>query len=185
MVFEDGIGQVKPKQKEQKISNFSQWLDAFTIFASVYFVKHPMQAIPMFRYMALIKRGAEKVKGNWIYYDIQFRLKKSYITSLSWASVHAELRMMEFNHQLLLKMFHISSQHSPAINATILTTRVSVTSQIVIICTVVFSFGFHSLVKCYKANATATTNHSANSNCTNRFIPHSRNQQLQHPKGRP
>ena len=53
-----------------------------------------MQAIPMFRYMALIKRGAEKVKGNWLDYDIQFRLKKSYNSSLSWASVDAELWMM-------------------------------------------------------------------------------------------
>jgi hypothetical protein len=49
VVFEDGAFQVKPKQKEQKISNLSQWIDAFAIFASVYLVKHPSQAIPFFR----------------------------------------------------------------------------------------------------------------------------------------
>ena len=82
-VFEDSIVQVKPTQNEQKISNLSQWLDAFAIFASVYLVKHPMQAIPMFRYTTLIKSGAEKVKGNQLDYDIQYRLKKFHNTSLS------------------------------------------------------------------------------------------------------
>jgi hypothetical protein len=83
VVFEDGAFQGKPKQKEQKISNLSQWIDAFAIFASVYLVKHPSQAIPLFRYMALIKRGAEKNRDNWIDYDIQFWLKKAADTSLN------------------------------------------------------------------------------------------------------
>ena len=186
VVFEDGIVQVKPKQKEQKISNLSQWLDAFAIFASVYLVKHPTQAIPIFRYMALIKRGAEKVKGNWLDYDIQFRLKKSYNSSLSWASVDAELWMMymqpstpsnnvpqqqsgqprnkcyDFNYQGVCNKPNCNYLHS------------------CLKCS-----GFHSLVKCYKANSTATSNQPTNSNLTNRSHPHSRNQHFQHPKGRP
>lgn len=89
IVFEDGVFQVEPKHKKQTISNISQWLDAFAIFASVYLVKYPTEGIPLFRYMALIKRGAEKVKGNLLDYDIQFRLKKSFNISLCWAYVDA------------------------------------------------------------------------------------------------
>jgi hypothetical protein len=36
VVFENGVIQVKQNTKEQTITNISQWIDAFTIFALVY-----------------------------------------------------------------------------------------------------------------------------------------------------
>ena len=133
VVFEDGIVQVKPKQKEQNISNLSEWLDAFAIFASIHLVKHPMQAIPMFRYMTLIKRGPERVKGNWLDYNIQFRLKKSYNTSLSWVLVDAELWMMYVQPSTPANNVSYQQSVQPLNKFYDLTSRVFVTSQIVII----------------------------------------------------
>lgn len=57
IVFEGGVFQVKPKNKETKITNFSQWMDAFFIYASISLEKHPLQAISLLRYMSTIERG--------------------------------------------------------------------------------------------------------------------------------
>ncbi|XP_062591086.1 uncharacterized protein LOC134252606 [Saccostrea cucullata] len=91
IVFEDGAFQLKPKTKEQKIVNISQWVDAFLIYGSIYLVKHPTEALSLFRYTATIKRGADNMYQGWQEYDIQFRLKKSFNSAISWASVDAEL----------------------------------------------------------------------------------------------
>lgn len=58
VVFEDGVFQVKQKHKETKITNFSQWMDAFLIYASIYWKKHILQVISLLRYMSTIKRGS-------------------------------------------------------------------------------------------------------------------------------
>lgn len=163
VVFEDGIFQVKPKQKEQKISNLSQWLDAFAIFASVYLVKHPTQAIPMFRYMALIKRGAEKVKGNWLDYDVQFRLKKSYNTSLSWASVDVELWMMYMQPSTPANVSHQQSVQPRNKCYDFNYQGVCNKPNCNYLHSCLKCSGFHSLVKCNKANATATSDQPTNS----------------------
>lgn len=91
IVFDGGVFQVKPKNKETKIANFSQWMDAFFIYASIYLEKHPLQAISLFRYMSTIKRGAASNNSGWLDYDVQFRLKKSVDSSLNWGSIDAEL----------------------------------------------------------------------------------------------
>lgn len=93
IVYHDGAIQVKPKYKDETIVSISQWTDAFLIFASIYCVKHSSQAVHLFRYMATIRKGAERSPNscNWREYDVQFRLKKSIDSSLSWGSVDAEL----------------------------------------------------------------------------------------------
>lgn len=43
LVFEDGQIKVKPKSKEKKITNISEWTDAFLILSAIYFKKFPEQ----------------------------------------------------------------------------------------------------------------------------------------------
>lgn len=78
IVYHDGAIQVKPKYKDETIVSISQWTDAFLIFASIYCAKHSSQAVYLFRYMATIRKGAERSPNscNWRDYDVQFRFKK-------------------------------------------------------------------------------------------------------------
>jgi hypothetical protein len=91
LVFEEGVFVLKPKHAEKKIANFLQWLDAFLVYASIYVQKHPSQAIPLLRYISTMKKGASNHNLGWIDYDVQFRLKKSVDSSLSWGSIDSEL----------------------------------------------------------------------------------------------
>lgn len=63
IVYEDGTLQIKPKIKEQKIVNISQWMDVFLIFGSIYLVKHPSESLPLLNGMARVKRGDNMYHG--------------------------------------------------------------------------------------------------------------------------
>lgn len=93
IVYHHGIIQVKPNYKDENITSISQWSAAFLSFASIYCVRHSTQAIHICicRYMATIRKAAERSPNplNWKDYDI--RLNKSVHSTLSWSSVDAEL----------------------------------------------------------------------------------------------
>lgn len=63
------------------------------IFASIVCAKHSSQAINLFRYMAMIRKGAERSPRSsyWREYDAQFRLKRFIDSNLRWGFMDAEL----------------------------------------------------------------------------------------------
>lgn len=55
LVFEDGQIKVKPNSKEKKITNISEWTDAFLIFSAVYLKKFPEQTQAMLKQCLMLK----------------------------------------------------------------------------------------------------------------------------------
>lgn len=92
LVFEDGQIKVKPNSKEKKITNISEWTDAFLIFSAVYLKKFPEQTQAMLKFLSSIRLGASRIQHmGWKDYDIQFRLRRATNPLLGWSSIDAEL----------------------------------------------------------------------------------------------
>lgn len=82
----------KPNSKEKKITNISEWTDAFLIFSAVYLKKFPEQTQAMLKFLSSIRLGASRIQHmGWKDYDIQFRLRRATNPLLGWSSIDAEL----------------------------------------------------------------------------------------------
>ncbi|XP_053390060.1 uncharacterized protein LOC128546109 [Mercenaria mercenaria] len=73
----------------RKFITIEQWTDIFAVFSSVYRQKYPDTAEQLAQYSNTV-RAIAKARGNWHYYDVQFRqLRQSH--PFSWDSIHHEL----------------------------------------------------------------------------------------------
>lgn len=62
LVFEDGQMKVKLKSKGKKITNISEWTDAFLIFLAIYLKKFPEQTQAMLKNLSSIRLGASRIQ---------------------------------------------------------------------------------------------------------------------------
>jgi hypothetical protein len=95
-VTKAGIQAVTPLQP-RKFLSIEQWTDLFAVFAPVYRQRYPESAEPLAQYSNTI-RSISKARGNWHYYDNQFRqLRQSH--PLAWDSIHHELYIKALNQR--------------------------------------------------------------------------------------
>ncbi|XP_045167733.2 uncharacterized protein LOC123531018 isoform X1 [Mercenaria mercenaria] len=77
------------QSNSRKFITIEQWTDIFAVFSSVYRQKYPDTAEQLAQYSNTV-RAIAKARGNWHYYDVQFRqLRQSH--PFSWDSIHHEL----------------------------------------------------------------------------------------------
>ena len=94
----DGEIKIKQKQKERKITNISEWTDAFLIYMAIYIKRYPDHTQGLLKYFSTIRTGAARTAAlGWRDYDIQFRLRRAKNSSLWWGSVDAELWLLYMN----------------------------------------------------------------------------------------
>ncbi|XP_061170705.1 uncharacterized protein LOC133180149 [Saccostrea echinata] len=83
------------QHKEQKfyLKYFTQWINAFHIFVSIYCEKFPNQSSNMMKYMAIVQKlNADVGEKAALYYDEQFRLWRADSPSLMpWQLINQEL----------------------------------------------------------------------------------------------
>ena len=94
---ERGISSVS---SDKKLFNFSDWMDAFIIYAYVRAKAHPDEAIHLFHYQQTIKRIHDR-GGNFIAYDEAFRCKHRGAVPIPWQGLDdAELSLGRHGHLL-------------------------------------------------------------------------------------
>ena len=54
----DGEIKIKQKQKEKKITNISEWTDAFLIYMAIYIKRYPDHTQELLKYFSTIRTGA-------------------------------------------------------------------------------------------------------------------------------
>lgn len=95
-INENGISSVSVPQSKKFIT-IEQWTDAFTIFSSVYRQRFPDVAEQLAQYGNTV-RGIAKSRGNWHFYDCQFRqLRQTY--QFPWGCIHHELYIKALSHR--------------------------------------------------------------------------------------
>ena len=83
--------QFKWTQKRLRPIRFiNQWTDAFNAFIAIYCEKYPLEGPNLMKYMATVRRIAQK-KGDWATYDTKFRKLKELQPQLGWQTVQNEL----------------------------------------------------------------------------------------------
>lgn len=98
----DGQLVMSPKTNPKKITSLEAWTDAFIVFASIYLTRHPTDIQGILKYMQTIRLGTSRnPNASWLEYDKQFRLKMSADSTISWASVDAELWLIYMSNQPL------------------------------------------------------------------------------------
>lgn len=98
----DGQLVMSPKTNPKKITSLEVWTDAFIVFASIYLTRHPADIQGILKYMQTIRLGESRnPNASWLEYDKQFRLKISADSTISWASVDAELWSIYMSNQPL------------------------------------------------------------------------------------
>lgn len=94
----DKSGSTKITQKpKKKFITIEQWTDSFAKFASVLRLKYPDLADPLAQYSSTV-RGIAKAKGNWYYYDTQFRKLKQNV-DIPWDCIQHELYFKALNQK--------------------------------------------------------------------------------------
>lgn len=94
---------MSPKTNPKKITSLEAWTDAFIVLASIYLTRHPADIQGILKYMQTIRLGASRnPNASWLEYDKQFRLKMSTDSTISWASVDAELWLIYMSNQPLI-----------------------------------------------------------------------------------
>ena len=88
---QDGTSMVFKTSKKRKIFNIQQWNKAFYMYLKVRGTAFPDEHVAMMDYMKIIADIAEE-KGNWYWYDIQFRWRRRDNT-LKWDKLDEELYM--------------------------------------------------------------------------------------------
>ena len=92
LAIRDGTIVIDAKKENTKITNISQWTDAFIIFFAIYVTAHPTTTSALLKYMRTVRLGAKRSPGlGWVDYDRQFRLKRETNASISWDVVDPEL----------------------------------------------------------------------------------------------
>ena len=82
-------GMLATTSTNRRLYNFSEWLDAFIIYSSVRGSAHPMEAVPMLKYLQVIKRIQGR-NGNFVKYDEAFRAKHRGSAMIPWQQVDSE-----------------------------------------------------------------------------------------------
>ena len=102
-VSESGVLEKQPKFSKEKVQSLDKWTDAFLIFMSIYFQKHPQKVQELLQYMSVIRDAARKHGGFlWRDYDEQFRVRQA-AYACPWSQI---------NSDLWLKTFSVSNQNS-------------------------------------------------------------------------
>ena len=73
----------------RRLYNFSEWTDAFLIYASVRSEAHPLESPALFKYMQTIKRINDR-RANFVRYDDAFRMKFKGLPTIPWGTVDSE-----------------------------------------------------------------------------------------------
>ena len=89
LVFNPQTGSLDTSSNNKRLFNYSEWLDAFFIFATVRGEAHPAKAVSMFKYMQTVKRIKDR-GGNFVKYDETFRAKHKGAPSIPWGDVDPE-----------------------------------------------------------------------------------------------
>ena len=89
LVFNPQSGSLTTSSSNKRLFNYSDWLDAFFIFATVRGEAHPTEAVHMFKYMQTIKR-IKDLGGNFVKYDESFRAKHKGAPTIPWGEVDPE-----------------------------------------------------------------------------------------------
>ncbi|XP_063423641.1 uncharacterized protein LOC134707625 isoform X3 [Mytilus trossulus] len=81
-----------------KIFGIEVWTTAFIIFTSIYCTLHPGRFQELLKYMSVIRLGAKRCNNlGWKLYDEQFRLRKAFDPTGSWAVIDSELWLIYMN----------------------------------------------------------------------------------------
>ena len=88
-MFNPQSGSLTTSSSNKRLFNYSDWLDAFFIFATVRGEAHPTEAVHMFKYMQTIKRIKDR-GGNFVKYDESFRAKHKGAPTIPWGEVDPE-----------------------------------------------------------------------------------------------
>ena len=112
LVFEDGEIKIKNKSKDKKIVNISEWTDSFLIYAAIYLKKFPQHVQGILKYISSIRLGASRSTTlGWRDYDIQFRLRRSKNSLISWENIDAELWLIYMGQATVAERKPTSTLH--------------------------------------------------------------------------
>lgn len=89
LIISQPAGQLTSVSSNRRLYNFSEWLDAFIIYASVRAAGHPLEAAPLFKYLQTIKRINAR-GGNFVLYDENFRGKHRGQATIPWHQLDTE-----------------------------------------------------------------------------------------------
>lgn len=94
----DASGSTKLIQKpKRKFITIEQWTDCFAKFSSVIRIKHPELADQLAQYSSVV-RGIARCRGNWHFYDTQFRKLKQNV-DIPWDVIQHELYFKALNQR--------------------------------------------------------------------------------------
>ncbi len=94
---DEGSVVVKPKDMRKKITTFSQWSKAWSIYHMVYIDKYPEMSRNLIKYAENVRTAAyvhSKNSDGWLLYDRHFRAKMAKDTT-------GTLRWQDFDYELL------------------------------------------------------------------------------------
>ena len=89
IVFDKESGALSSASSNRKLYNFSQWLDAFLIYATVRGRAHSDEVVNIFKYIQTVKRIKDR-GGNFVRYDEAFRAKYKGLSHIPWDTVDTE-----------------------------------------------------------------------------------------------
>lgn len=94
----DTSGSTKLIQKpKRKFITIEQWTDCFAKFSSVIRIKHPELADQLAQYSSVV-RSIARSRGNWHFYDTQFRKLKQNV-DIPWDVIQHELYFKALNQR--------------------------------------------------------------------------------------
>ncbi|CAG2196193.1 unnamed protein product [Mytilus edulis] len=98
LVVQNGQIVMQSAPNLSKIFGIEVWTSAFIIFTSIYCNLHPGRFQELLKYMSTIRLGAKRCNNlGWKLYDEQFRLRKAFDPTGSWATVDSELWLIYIN----------------------------------------------------------------------------------------
>ena len=81
-----------PAKKQNKISNFRKWEQAFRIYATIYCGKNPHRSQEIWQYISVINTAASSyIWENVYHYDIMFRQLMEFNKNRSWAITYTHM----------------------------------------------------------------------------------------------
>lgn len=100
--------------KIKNIENINTWTDAFINFSKIVIQRHPLLAMDLLSYMALIRSVESDAPFVRLYqYDQQFRLKVSQNPSKSWSQIDGNLWFRFITKGALWGQLVTSNQFQP------------------------------------------------------------------------
>ena len=81
-----------PAQKDNKISNFRRWEQAFRAYATIYCGAHPQRSKEIWQYITVINTAASSYQWDNVYnYDITFKHLMAFNPQRSWAVTYNQM----------------------------------------------------------------------------------------------